>query len=392
MNGVAGDPLGPGGRNAVGREAGPLALVESDRWGRPPGGLGRVVRWGAAAVACALVLAGIGGFWLVRQLNPGGTAEAPVNFTVADGDDLDALSRRLEEQGFIVNASVFRWYVERRGGLDVEPGYYAIKPRDSVGSIVDILSTPPTDTFVTATFPEGFTVAQIAERVEERTLGVPAVEVLAAEASGSVTSRYLPEGASSLEGLLFPDTYQISGADDATRILQRMASVMERVGEQENLDASGTTVGYRPYQVLTVASMIEREAKVEGDRALIARVIYNRLALDMNLAIDATLYYKADPALSFAQLKEVDGPYNTYTRKGLPPTPIANPGRASIRAALAPAANPRRSDPACAAVPQGQTCQWLYYVIADTEGRHVFAATYEEHLVNVEAARAAGLL
>jgi UPF0755 protein len=340
----------------------------------------------------ALLVAGVAGLWLVRQLNPGNTAAAPVNFTVVEGDTVDSVADRLESEGFIVNSSVFRWYVGRRGGLELAPGYYAIKPRDSVGNIVDILSVPPTDTFVTVTFPEGFTLDQIATRVEERTLGVPATEVLAAASDGSVLSRYLPEGAATLEGLLFPDTYQVSGADDATRILQRMASLMERVGEQEGLDRSATTVGRRPYEVLTIASMIEREAKVDEDRALIARVIYNRLAIDMNLAIDATLYYKAEPGVSFAQLREVDGPYNTYTRKGLPPTPIANPGRASIRAALAPAANPTRSDPVCASVPRGQDCQWLYYVIADTEGRHVFAATYEDHLVNVEAARRAGLL
>jgi UPF0755 protein len=89
-------------------------------------------------------------------------------------------------------------------------------------------------------------------------------------------------------------------------------------------------------------------------------------------------------------LKAVEGPYNTYLKKGLPPTPIASPGRASIRAALNPANNPPASDPLCAQTPK--PCRYLYYVLADADGRHVFAATLAQHEANVEAARAAGLL
>ena len=118
-----------------------------------------------------------------------------------------------------------------------------------------------------------------------------------------------------------------------------MVKLMERVGRQEGLDGAQAKVGFDPYQVLIVASMVEREAKVDADRAKIARVIYNRLAMGMLLQIDATLLYKQNPNLSFAELKAIDTLYNTYLYEGLPPTPIANPGRASIRAALNPAPN-----------------------------------------------------
>jgi UPF0755 protein len=145
--------------------------------------------------------------------------------------------------------------------------------------------------------------------------------------------------------------------------------------------------------VLIVASMIEREAKLDEDRPKIARVIYNRLLLDMNLQIDATLYYRGDPDVPFPVLRQEPGPYNSYLNKGLPPTPIANPGRASIRAALNPAPNPPPGDPVCRELADPtQDCLYLYYVLANEDGGHVFAATAEQHQANVDRAAELGLL
>lgn len=175
-------------------------------------------------------------------------------------------------------------------------------------------------------------------------------------------------------------------------MLQRLADQMSAVAAQEGLAESRARVGVDPYEVLIVASLVEREAKLEADRARIARVIYNRLERGMELQIDASLYYGAPEGASFADLKAADGPYNTYRRRGLPPTPIANPGRAAIRAAMNPAPNPPLSDPMCAGIRRAANCAYLYYVLADAEGGHAFAATYEAHQRNVEAARAAGLL
>jgi UPF0755 protein len=143
--------------------------------------------------------------------------------------------------------------------------------------------------------------------------------------------------------------------------------------------------------VLIVASMIEREAKIEEDRPMIARVILNRLAIGMPLQIDATLYYDQDPNLSFDQLKSIDSPYNTYLHLGLPPTPIANPGRASIEAAVNPANNPPEGGAECQNLAKEQ-CLYLYYVLADEDGGHAFALTLAEHEANVQKARDAGLL
>ena len=343
-------------------------------------------------LVATLLLMGAGGLWVVRQLNPGGTPGVAVNFTVNEGDTLDAVVNRLDAQGIIGNATLFSWYARSRGGIALLPGYYSLKPGDSAGNIIDALSTPPAQTFVKVTFPEGFTVAQMGARLAEKITFMSPADFVAATTNGSVSSTLAPAGTSSLEGLLFPDTYQVSGDDTEARVVGRLSSMMERVARQENLESSARTLGYTPYQVLIIASLIEREAKVPGDRAKIAQVIYNRLAKKMKLEIDATLLYNADPNAAFADLKATDGPYNTYMRAGLPPTPIANPGRASIKAALAPAGNPPASDEACVGLPKSTKCEYLYYVLADKDGRHVFATTYEQHLANVEKARTAGIL
>lgn len=376
----------------------PGALPEDAFEEEPPafdGARGPLRRLATVFIVVVLLL-GLSGLWVVRQLNPSGEPGAAVNFTVGEGDTLESVVSRLSDEGIIGNERLFSWYVRSRGGLSPAPGYYSLRPGDRAGSVVDALSTPPAQTFVNVTFPEGFTVAQMAARLSEKMTFFSASDFLAAAADGSATSALAPAGTSSMEGLLFPDTYQVSGDDTESRVVARLASMMERVARQEDLESGAALLGFTPYEVLIVASMIEREAKVEADRPKIARVIYNRLAKTgperMRLEIDATLLYGADPAASFADLKATDGPYNTYTRFGLPPTPIANPGRASIRAALAPSGTPPKTDEACAGLPRAVKCEYLYYVVADRDGSHAFASTYEQHLVNVDKARAAGLL
>ncbi len=209
---------------------------------------------------------------------------------------------------------------------------------------------------------------------------------MAAATSGKIRSELAP-GVTDLEGLLFPDTYQIGGSETEEQIVGRMAEQMTRVANSVGIQKAPLTTGRTPYEILIVASMIEKEAKVDEDRALIARVIYNRLFVGTPLQIDATLYYKQDSETPFSALRDLDTPYNSYLHLGLPPTPITNPSKKSIEAALNPAPNP---DPA--SCPGGVPCIWLFYVLADAEGRHAFATNYDDHQRNVEKARAAGLL
>ncbi len=301
-----------------------VEVVRASRW---------PFKWLVALVAVlavgALLAAGSVAWWYLHRINPSGEASTPVNFSVEADDTLETISVRLREQGFIVDDAVFRWYVERQGGLELTPGYYALRPLDHMGNIMQVLATPPEQTFTSVTFPEGFTVTKMANRLADRIPRLLATDFLAAASDGSVRSEYQPENVTSLEGLLFPDTYQVSNGESATQVASRMVAMMERVGRQEDIVVNGYLQGLSAYQVLVVASMVEREAKVEEDRALIARVILNRLRRQMPLQIDATLYYQQDPDLPFDQLKAIDTPYNTYLYSGLPPTPIANPGRAS---------------------------------------------------------------
>ncbi len=351
------------------------------------------VVWVAMFVVFALVVVvGCVGLWYTQQVNPHGDPGDPITFTVNADDTVETISDRLEEQALVTKAWVFRWYVDHHGGLELTPGYYQLRPNDHMGNIMRTLRIPPSQTYTKVTFPEGFTFAKMGARLEREVPRLSASQFGVAATDGGIRSKYLPPGVNSLEGLLFPDTYQVSNGETEAQVIGRMVALLERVGGQEGLDTSAKDMGFDPYLVLVVASLIEREAKVPEDRAKIARVIYNRLFLDMALQIDATLYYQQDGELPFSELKKIDTPYNTYLHKGLPPTPIANPGRASIQAALNPAANPSLGDPLCVGLPQGTPCLYLFYVLSDADGRHAFAATIQQHEANILKAKELGLL
>jgi UPF0755 protein len=355
-------------------------------------------------VVIAILVAGAVGWWYLGKINPEGAPGDVQSFTVNEDDDLASVSQRLADDGLISDAGVFEWYVQREGGLELIPGYYEIRPNDHMGNVLGRLRTPPGQTYTKVTFPEGFTVTKMAERLQTSVDRLSADEFLAAASSGTIRSSFQPAGVTSLEGMLFPDTYQVSNAEGEGQVLERMIALMERVGDQEDIVNRSAALGITPYQALIIASMIEREAKVPDDRAKIARVIYNRLGLSamdpenaIPLQIDATVLYGReqagiDPELPFSELRQIDTPYNTYLRTGLPPTPIANPGRASIQAALNPAPNPSAGDPICAELADPTKCAYLYYVIADEDGGHVFASELWQHERNVELARQAGLL
>ena len=378
---------------------------EADHWDRPDevptvealSGRGPVARWFVWGIMWVLVggvvALGATGWWLLDRMKVESEATEPFAFDVDPFDDLEAVAQRLEDEGLVADADVFVWYAGQQGGIDLVPGFYRIPTGAHLGDVLGTLRTPPSETYQRVTFPEGFTVSQMATRLADRIPTLSATRF--AEVASDPTRRvpWRPPDVFSLEGLLFPDTYQVSNADNEGQVIERMIELLERVALQEELEAGAERLGLTPYEVLTVASMIEREAKLDVDRPRIARVIYNRLALGWNLEIDATLFYGAEAGATFAELRPVDSPFNTYERSGLPPTPIANPGRASIRAALNPAPNPSSGDPLCAVLEDPTVgCVYLFYVLADADGSHTFAVTLEQHEANVAEARAAGLL
>jgi len=366
----------------------------------------RVVKWVVwttiAVAMVAILVAGAVGWWYLGKINPEGAAGDVQSFTVNETDDLETVAERLADEGLVSDPGIFEWYVEREGGLELTAGYYEIRPNDHMGNVLGRLRTPPGQTYTRVTFPEGFTLSRMAERIEASVPRLTAEGFMAGANDPTIRASWQPPDVTSLEGLLFPDTYQVSNAESEAQLIERMIALMERVGVQEDIVNRSAALGITPYEALIVASMIEREARVPEDRPLIARVIYNRLFITalgqpFPLQIDAAVLYGGeqlglDPELPFSEVRQTPSAWNTYLNLGLPATPIANPGRASIRAALNPAPDPSAGDPICAALPDPTDCSLLYYVLADEDGGHAFAATFEQHQANVAAAAAAGLL
>jgi UPF0755 protein len=340
----------------------------------------RPLRWVAGLILIAMIVGvvvlGFTALGAVHQINPKGEPGEQVNITVEKGMDLDALAKRLQEAGVIEKTGTFKQYTDFKGGVAVQPGFFTIRKNESFDKIIAILQTPPELTYDKVTFPEGITLEQVAKRLHDKIPRLSAEKFLEVARSGTVKSTLAPDGTTNLEGLLFPDTYLIAANEDETKVLKRMVDLMDRIAGKERVDTKAV-----PYDIIKLASLIEREAKSEGDRAKISRVIWNRLNSKLKLDIDATLLYgtPGEQTQVTDEMKAADNPYNSYKFGGLPPTPIAMPSRASLHAAMVPYEG-------------NDGAKWLYYVVADAAGNHVFANTLTEHNGNVAKARAAGLL
>lgn len=295
--------------------------------------------------------------------------QTSLTFEVSEGSSGGEIVDALHEQGVVRCGTVSKWLL-RRSGLESEfrAGTFELTTNMTPDAAFEVLTTPPEPVpTVRLTVPEGFRVTQTAERVEED-LGIPAGKFMAAAERGDWSlPPYLPPDATTLEGFLFPETYQfIEGKTKADDVIQRMLDQFAL--ESETLPwENAEELGLSPYEVVIVASMIEEEAKLAEERPVIAGVIYNRLREEMVLGIDATLLYDdptPDGQLSFSDL-EFDSPYNTRINAGLPPTPIASPGRASLEAALDPA-----------------NTEFFYYVLCGADGHHEFGVTAADHEAN----------
>ncbi|MGQ9807227.1 MAG: endolytic transglycosylase MltG [Armatimonadota bacterium] len=247
------------------------------------------------------------------------------------------------------------------------PGVYRIRQDTRLFTILDRLVNGDIAT-QKVTIPEGFTIRQIARRLDEHQVTDAAVFLDLASSGASRFGIETPTG--SLEGYLFPDTYFLPFDTSAEQVIRRMLDNLERRVVRphgKEIRRSGRTL----HEILTIASLIEREARLPEDRPLIASVIENRLRLGMPLQIDATILYAQGQHKSRVLYRDLDveSDYNTYRNRGLPPGPIANPGLACIEAALRPA----------------QT-DYLYYVAAP-DGSHLFAVTFEEHRANIRKVR-----
>jgi peptidoglycan lytic transglycosylase G len=305
------------------------------------------------------------GFWTWATGASGPKTKLVV--TIPPGASGSQVAALLEDEGVIRSTWAFKLMARFRGfSGGFQAGVYTnLTTNMSVEEALDALKKGPLPKrSVQALLPEGLTVAQIATRIQDQ-LGIRRADFQKAVADGKWSlSPYLPKGATSLEGFLFPKKYEFPAGVSAGDVIKRLLAQFKL--EVRDLPwSSYKQLGLkRPYDVVTVAAMIEREARFPEDRPKIARVIYNRLARGMPLQIDATVQYAlgAWRPLTLDDLK-VQSPYNTYLHQGLPPTPIASPGLASLQAALSPAKG-----------------KWLYYVVIDAQGHHAFTASYDEFL------------
>ncbi|MBV9263159.1 MAG: endolytic transglycosylase MltG [Candidatus Eremiobacteraeota bacterium] len=290
--------------------------------------------------------------------------QSAVEIVVPRGATFAETAVQLASQGVIGNVETFRLLGRlRREEASVRAGEYRFSPHQTQAQVLAALISGGAQVAAWVTIPEGFTAEQVAARLQESGIG----------SSGSFRRYFLKQSidvdgahTKNLEGFLFPDTYLIPlGATPAQAAATFVAQFFREL--PRDAAARARALGVDVPQAVTVASLIEREARSAGDRPRIARVIYNRLRLQMPLQVDATIEYalpRHKTELSFGDLK-LGSPYNTYLHPGLPPTPIANPGAPSLKAAFFPS----RGDD-------------LYYVYCGN-GRHVFAKTLAEHQANV---------
>lgn len=329
---------------------------------------GRKTKWLWGLVAL-LLLGGMAvavGWWRWAGRPAGGTGT--VRVTVPPGATPKAVAELLAARKLIRSAPAFTLRARQATGVSIQPGVYDLSPGETPARLLrrlvrgDIATTK-------VTFPEGFTVRQIAQRLARRGLADEATFLDLATQQGSTlqASFTLP---ANLEGYLFPDTYTIPVGADARAIAQQLVGNFDRRVARalaEPLRRRGRSLR----DLVIIASLIEREARVPQDRARIAGVIYNRLERSMLLQIDATVQYargEHKTRLLYRDL-EIDSPYNTYQVAGLPPGPICSPGLLSLRAALSP-----------------EPSDFLYYV-ARADGSHVFGRTLAEHNVNIVQVR-----
>jgi len=292
--------------------------------------------------------------------------------TIPKGASFAAVTDSLAAHGLI------RWrpwftLVGRVGGFEraIKPGIYQFAPGTPALGVLRDLRDGKYLT-IKVTIPEGFTLIDIAARLAD-SLGVPPDSVLAVARDPALTKASHVE-APSLEGYLAPDTYTLPAHSSAREAVAAMAAQF-LAGWKDDLDARARAQGLTRHQVVTLASIVEGEAAVEEERAVIAAVYRNRLRIRMPLQADPTVQYAIQLATGarkprlFNRDYRYPSPYNTYLIAGLPPGPVGAPSRASIEAVLAPADVP-----------------YLYFV-GTGDGRHLFSRTYQEHLRAISRTR-----
>lgn len=308
-----------------------------------------------------------------------GREDKPVTITIYESDSMESIVDKLYDAGLIRYKSLFNLYASISDAQeDIQPGIYDLNTRYDYHALVNFMSPRSSREVVQLTIPEGYTCRQIFKLLEENRI-CTARDIAAYAATGELEPYWFLEQVERgseycLEGFLFPDTYQFYKNSSPKEALEKMLDNFDyRFSEEmraqlDTLNANVTGGNYGVREVTIVASLIEKESAAPAESPAIAGVIYNRLFrwgdTPAYLNIDASLVYAQGGDNSTIDTS-IDSPYNTYTHTGLTPTPIANPGLSSLKAALDP-----------------EMHEYYYYVLNPSTGMHQFSKTYEEHEAN----------
>jgi UPF0755 protein len=315
-----------------------------------------------------LVVAVLGAIYVVYAAVTGGESEptGPARIEVVKGDTLSSVAEKLEQAGVIPSAFMFKMEARVGGyGTEIKTGEYTFARGAESEMILEKLTAGDAAPTLAVTIPEGLSLEETAQEVAGQS-GVSAAEFEEAARRTDYGYGFLEDPAiKTTEGFLFPKQYEFEKGAKAPQMVTRMLE--QYLMETQTLDISSAKerLNMSEYELVIVASLIEKEAARSEERPLVASVIYNRIRKDMPLQIDASVHYALDKQgeeLSLADLK-VNSPYNTYENTGLPPGPICSPSRDSLEAAM----NPAETD-------------YLYYVLKANGDEHVFTSNYQAFL------------
>jgi len=350
-----------------GQEVRPGGSRTPNRQGHP----WRIV--GALVIVAGLIIL-IGGYvWVQSEANPSGPTGPQVVVTVPVGSGVNSTGSLLAEKGVIGSSFAFRVWSQFHSLPGVQAGAYVFNQNSSFATAQKVLAAGPN--VFPLVVPPGFTVSELAHRVGQLP-GHFADSFLRAATDGTVRSPWQPSGVTSLEGLLAAGTYTVVPGETDRHLLTTMVDRFNVLAAKVGLASGAARLGYAPYQVVIVASVVEKEGALVKNMGPVARVIYNRLARHTALQMDSTVLYalgRDGGPVTRADLR-TSSPYNTYLNKGLPPTPTCFPSEAALTAALHP--------------PEGP---WMFFVVVQKDGTEAFSVTYADQLANEALARQHGL-
>ncbi len=312
--------------------------------------------------------------WYELEAHALGPAGPQVVVTVHEGQSTNSIIDSLSQKGVIGSSFAFQISEVFHGTPTVLPGSYALHKNLSFSEVRAILSAGP-NIYPVDVHP-GFTLSEVAQEVDSLP-GHSAGEFAKTAASGVVHSMFSPPGSNNLEGMLGTGNYLVLPGETDTTILTNMVQRFDHVAQAAGLStASAAALGLTPYQVITAASIVEKEGYYTFNMPKVARVIYNRLARGTPLQMDSTVLYALgqDGGPVTSQDLKIQSPYNSYLNTGLTPTPICMPSPTALAAAVHPPAG-----------------GWLYFTLVQKNGVMAFSDTYAEQLANEQLAKSRGL-